>query len=434
MIQLRHNLCSWKPALAGNGALWRRCVLGLSLLGLSAPATAEGEFAIIAAKALLCERDGEQVIERAVVLVKDGKIEAVGSRAELQIPAGYEVHDVGASWVMPGMIDLHSHVGGPSGYNDMVFQVNSGLRVSATAIAGNPKLARPVAAGVTTILYIPGSGTNIGGQGVLMKTKRGDFEEVVVRDPGSLKVAQGDNPKRWGYRMQRGLMNHHIRYSLRQGKAYAERWSAHERGEGPEPERHINLDVYRDLHAGSIGISTHTQYYQVVLSTLRILRKEFGFPVFIDHGSFDSWRTGPIAKQLGVPAILGPREVMFHRSSRFDTDGAVQGSAWGFQKTGVELIGFNTDAPVVPQEELPLQSAMGVRYGFDNSAMGAVRGLTIVPAIVAGIEDRVGSLERGKQADLVIVTGDPSDPRTMVERVWIDGELEYEAKPGAQRW
>ncbi len=439
MTDLRPELRSWEPARAGLGEVCGRSLLALaslcSLAGLGlAESPDSGGLAILAAKALLCELEGEQLIERAVVLVQGNEIEAVGRQGELAVPSDYEVYDAGDSWVMPGMIDLHSHVGGPRGYNDMVFQVNSGLRVSATVIAGNPKLARPVAAGITTILYIPGSGTNVGGQGILMKTKEGAFEDVVLRNPGSLKIAQGDNPKRWGYTMQRGLMNHHIRYTLRQGKAYAERWAAFERGEGPEPERHLNLDVYRDLFSEEIGISTHTQYYQVVLSTLRILRMEFGFPTFIDHGSFDSWRLGALAEEIGVPAILGPRQVMFHRAYRFDTDGQVQGSAWGFQKSGTRLIGFNTDAPVMPQEELPLQSAMGVRYGFDNSELGAVRGLTIVPAVVAGIADRVGSLEPGKQADLVVISGDPSDPRSVVERVWIDGELEYEWQRGAQRW
>ena len=87
------------------------------------------------------------------------------------------------------------------------------------------------------------------------------------------------------------------------------------------------------------------------------------------------------------------------------------------------MIGFNTDAPVIPQEELPLQSAMGVRYGFDNSEFDAVRGVTIVPSKVAGIDHRVGSLMAGKDADILVVTGDPSDPRSAVEMVWIDGEL-----------
>jgi len=427
-----------------SGTAWLRGVLmgAVAACGLAAAASAGdgdlpdgGTFAIKTDKALLCELRGTQTVDHAVLLVEDGRIAAIGPESEVELPEGCEVLDVGASWLMPGMIDLHSHVGGLRGYNDMVFQLNPGLRVSATVRPGNANLARPLAAGITTILYIPGSGTNIGGQGILMKTYEGAFDDINVRNPGSLKVAQGDNPKRWAYGMQRTLMNHHIRHSMRQGKAYAQRWEAHERGDAPTPERHINLDVYRDLLAEEIGISTHTQYYQVVLSTLRILRMEFGFPTFIDHGSFDSWRLGEVAAEIGVPAILGPREVMWPTNPlRFPQDGRAEGSAWGFQKTGVELVGFNTDAGVLPQEELPLQSAMGVRYGFDNSNMAAVRGITIVPAIVCGQGDDLGSLEVGKLADLVVITGDPSDPRSSVELVWVGGKLVYEQPEGVRLW
>jgi len=414
--------------------------LALALTGLAPAALADAEgfadgaFAVCAAKVLVCEEEGLAAIDQGVLLVRDGRIVAVGGVDEIAIPADHEIIDVGDSWLMPGMIDLHSHVGGSGGLNDMVFQVNPGLRVGTSVVTGNANLVRPLAAGITSILYIPGSGTNIGGQGVLMKTHETEFEDAVIRNPGSLKIAQGDNPKRWGYRMNRALMNHHIRYALRQGKAYAMRWQEYEEGRASIPARHINLDVFRDLYNNEIAISTHTQYFQVVLATMRILRIEFGFPTFIDHGSFDSWLLGELAEEIGVPAILGPREVMFPRPGRFDTDGRVEGSAWGFQKMGVTKIGFNTDAPVLPQEELPLQSAMGVRYGFDNSTMDAVRGLTIVPAVVAGIGDELGSLEPGKLADLVVLTGDPSDPRTTVERVWIRGETVYEVSEEVRLW
>jgi imidazolonepropionase-like amidohydrolase len=408
---------------------------GAALAAAAEGVPSGGCFAVRTPKALLCELDGRQVLDDAIVLVREGKIEAIGTRREFEVPSDYKVFDTGASWTMPGMIDLHSHVGGRRGYNDMVFQLNPGLRVSATAEVGNERLRRPLAAGITTILYIPGSGTNIGGQGVLLKTHDASYDDAVVRNPGSLKIAQGDNPKRWGYGMNRALMNHHIRYSLREGKAYAMRWEEYERVGGARPQRRINLDVYRDLLRQEIAISTHTQYFQVVLATLRILRMEFGFPTFIDHGSFDSWRLGGVAQEIGVSAILGPREVMWPTSpTRFPVDGKAEGSAWGFQKMGVKLIGFNTDAPVLPQEELPLQSAMGVRYGFDNSDMGAVRGLTIVPAITCGLGESLGSLEPGKQADIVVLTGDPSDPRTTVEYVWIGGELAYEISEGERTW
>lgn len=391
--------------------------------------------AILAAKVLTATPEGEQVIDRGVVIVRDGKIERVAPRSEVDLTSGdYQVLDVGQSWVMPGMIDLHSHMGGTRGdINDMVYQTNPGLSVAPTVIPANPGLLTPLAAGITTILYIPGSGTNMGGQGVLMKTMAGTYEQVLVRDPGSLKIAQGDNPTRWGYGMGRLLMNHHLRTTISQGLRYAKAWLAFEAGTGEKPERDIRLDIFRPLHAHETQVSTHTQYYQLVMMSILMLSRDYGLDTFIDHGSFDSYETSELADRYDVAAILGPREVMWPSPPRYDTDGQVHGSAWGFQQRGHPRIGFNTDAPVVPQEELPLQAAMGVRYGMDNSHMDAVRGVTIIPALTAGIAHRVGSLEPGKDADLVVVGGDPVDPRSGVEAVLIEGRMVYDARQG-RRW
>ena len=391
--------------------------------------------ALRARKALTCEYESNRAIDDAVVLIREGRIVAIGTSDEVEIPEGAIVHDYGDRWLSPGLIDLHSHVGGSRGdINDMVYQLNSELRVTPAVQPDGSALQRPLAAGVTTILFIPGSGTNMGGTGVLMKLGHQGYEEALVRDPGSLKIAQGDNPKRWGYGMNRILMNWGLRYRLRRGRAYARAWDAYDSGQGPKPKRELSLDVFRDLYGGRTQVSTHTQYYQLVLMTLTMLARDFELPTYIDHGSFDSWKTAPLAEELGVAAILGPREINVPRPPRFDTDGRIEGTAWGFQENGNVAIGFNTDAPVVPQEELAIQAAMGVRYGLNNDRGQGLRGVTIVPARVSGLGGRVGSLEVGKDADILVVTGDPIDPRTSVDATWIDGELFYDAQDGGRIW
>src|SRR5687768_14167264 len=180
-----------------------------------------------AAKVLTATDEPPGWIDDAIVLVKDGRIEAVGPASSLEVPADYPLIDVGERWVMPGMIDLHTHVAGSQNandINDMVLQTNEGLRASSAVVPGTEMLRREVAAGVTTVLFIPGSGTNIGGQGVLLKTGLSDYESMCVRDPGSLKIAQGDNPTRWGYGMGRSMMNYHIRTQVKKGIAYAKTW------------------------------------------------------------------------------------------------------------------------------------------------------------------------------------------------------------------
>jgi imidazolonepropionase-like amidohydrolase len=318
--------------------------------------------------------------------------------------------------------------------------------VSSSVDPGNQYLQRAVAGGVTVVLYIPGSGTNMSGWGVLLKTPRMLYEEALIRDPGSLKVAQAVNPERWAMGVGRSFMNWNLRNTFRRGVAYAKAWEASERGEGeapPPPRIDVQWEIFRHLVAKRAAVSAHTQIYQIVLMTLTMIRQEFGLDVFIDHGTFDSWRTAALAEELDVPAILGPRSISrqyvgFY--AEIDTDGRFEGVAARFQSEGHTAIGFNTDA-INPSfgsgpstEELPLQAAMGVRWGMTNQRLEALRGLTIVPAMAASIEDRVGSLEVGKDADLVISGGDPTDPRNRIRRVYVEGRLVHDREDDRTVW
>jgi imidazolonepropionase-like amidohydrolase len=396
-------------------------------------------YAIKAAKALLCPFEGAQVLDNAVVVVADGKIEAVGPAATTPIPEGYEVLDVGDQWVMPGLVELHCHVAGPNmlsvnDINDMVYLTNPGLRASAAVTPQNTSLRRAIAGGVTTVLYIPGSGTNMGGQGVLLKTVRDTYEEMEVRNPGSLKLAQAGNPERWLLRPGRSFMNWNTRNTFRRGIAYAKRWETWRKEGGARPEVDPQFEVIRALYERRAQVSTHTQIYQVVLMTITMVRQELGLDVYIDHGTFDGHRAGGLAEENDVFAILGPRGISRFYGELINTDGRILGVAAEYQREGHTRIGFNTDSPVLPQEQLSLQAAMGVRYGLDTSNLEHVRGLTIIPATAAGIADRVGSLEVGKDADLLVVTGDPADPRSSVEQAFIEGERVYDTTTDHRRW
>ncbi len=394
--------------------------------------------ALHAKKVLTAEFDGRAVVNNGTVLVKDGRIEAVGATRDVQVPAGYEELDLGDRWLAPGMIDLHSHVGGTFDINDMVWLTNPGIRASTAVIPANPSLKRAVAGGVTSILFIPGSGTNIGGQGVLVRTGPDKYEEAEIRNPGSMKLAQAGNPERYGVYggIGRSYMNWNTRGTFRRGVAYAKRIDGNDSDESPK--RDLQFEVFRDLVAGKTQVSTHTQIFQVVLMTLNMVHDEFDIPVYIDHGTFDGWRAAAEAEKRGVFAIIGPRQIDTPAPAYVRWSGSnperVQGCAAGYQAAGHTRVGFNTDSPVVPQEELMVQAAMGVRYGFDSSNMDHVRGITIVPAMASGIGDQVGSIEVGKFADLLVVTGDPADPRCSVEMVLQSGKKVYDTEVDTRRW
>jgi dihydroorotase-like cyclic amidohydrolase len=430
-----------------------------SLFGWNDPGTpGEPPLAIVAAKALTCAQDlGEtQVIDGALVLVVDGEIAWIGPAEEADLPEGTVVRDVGERWLMPGMIDLHSHIAGTPDWGTHVYLTNPGCRVSSCVVPDYPALRRGIAGGVTTVLFIPGSATNMGGQGVLLKTGFPHYEDMLIRDPGSLKLAQAGNPESWVMGVSRSFMNWNTRNTFRRGLAYAAAWELHGRGEGPAPEKNIQWEVFRDLFAKRTQVSTHTQLYQVVMTTVTMLKGEFGLDAYIDHGTFDGWRAAGLAAEAGIPAILGPRQAAYSVDFmmrglapyrfKMDSDGRIDGVAAKYQEGGHREIGFNTDAidlnllpefmrpGIVTTEELSLQAAMGVRYGMGNDLMEAVRGITIVPAKAAGLAHRVGSLELGKDADLLVITGDPADPRTSVEAVFLEGERVYDIEVDERRW
>jgi imidazolonepropionase-like amidohydrolase len=394
--------------------------------------------ALKTAKALTVPFEGPQFIDNAVVLVRDGLIEAVGPARETAIPAGYEVIDVGERWLAPGMVELHAHIAGTWDINDMVYLTNPGVRASTAVRTGNMNLKRGLAGGVTTILFIPGSGTNIGGQGVLLKTGLDGYENARIRNPGSLKLAQAGNPERWVIRPGRSFMNWNTRNTFRRGVAYAKRWEEAERNGEAKPKKNVQWEVMRKLRKNEAQISTHTQIYQVANMTLTMVAKELGLPVFIDHGTFDAYRVAPRAKELGVSAILGPRAIDVPSSLMMGWAGTnperIQGVAAGYQEGGMTMIGFNTDSPVIPQEELSLQASMGVRYGFRYDNLESIRGLTIIPAKTVAIDHLVGSLEPGKHADILVVGGDPADPRSGVELILIEGKRVYDTSTERRRW
>ena len=394
--------------------------------------------AILAKKIVLAEFRGKSVQDNGVILIKDGKIQKIGARGEVTIPAEYEVMDVGDRWLIPGLVEMHNHISGRFGLNDMVYLANPGLRASADVEAGNPMTRLGLAGGVTSVLYIPGSGTNVGGQGVLLRTGFDTYERCEIRNPGSLKLAQAGNPERWLMRPGRTLMNYNTRNTFRRGIAYAKTWEAYERDGGVKPRLNPQWEIFRHLRKREVHISTHTQMYQVVLKTITLVHDELGLPFFIDHGTFDTWRLAGEAEKREIFGVLGPRNVDPPSQTMIRWAGSapehMQGVAAGYQKNGFTRIGFNTDSPVIPQEELSTQAALGIRYGLDDKNMVALRVLTIVPAMAGGIGDRVGSLEVGKDADILVTTGNIVDPSQYVELVLQLGEVVYNPQEEGRRW
>jgi imidazolonepropionase-like amidohydrolase len=372
---------------------------------------------------------GEPIID-GVILIADKKIVAVGKAGDIAIPAGCEVVHHPNSFAMPGLIEAHSHVGGTSDLNEMVYQTNPELRNWDQAVPHNEQLKVAIAGGVTTICFIPGSGTNMGGWGTLMKTGPGKLSEVILKAPGVLKIAQAGNPERADGEVGSGKvgMNHVIREQLLEGRVYVQQWDMYEAGKLAEkPRVNLRLEYFKPLFHQEIPVVVHTQQYQVVQSTLRMLVDEMNLKIVIDHGTFDAFKLADEVNKRGIPVMAGPRGLYYEPG-----DGQIKGIVSEYAKRGTVMLGVNTDSPVIPQEELSFQAAMAVRLGWDEEK--AIRGVTIEAAKALMIADRVGSLEVGKDADIVISTGSIIDPRNYVEQVFINGASVYDIKKDRRRF
>lgn len=398
------------PLAACAGATRSPDVVETALSPLS---DGESGYALHLTKILTVDGD-DRVFDGGTILVRGAEIEYVGEH--VVPPEGYEELVIDGAWALPGMVDLHSHVvvDGWGDINDMVYPVNPGLSTRPTIRTSNSNLRRACSAGVTTTFLIPGSGTSISGFGVLAKAKTdATYEGAVLRDPGGMKAAQNYNPQRTGDLGGAWCGLAWIKQDINDKAVGALR-------NGHDPHLDFSLENLMKVHAGELPVLIHCASAEGVANVVRMWKVDYGTECVVSHGSWDGYKAAGFAAQHGVPVNHGPRTMDY---GLFMRPGKITGGAKEYVDAGVPLFSLNTDSPIVPQEELFLQGSMSARLGADAYQM--VRALTTHPAqsILAG--DRIGSLEVGKDADIVVCSGDPLDPRSRVELVLIDGQIEY---------
>ncbi|MGA1533521.1 MAG: amidohydrolase family protein [Planctomycetota bacterium] len=398
------------------------------LLGAPLPLAgqpAEGVQAFRVGKVITMDA-GDTVVNRAVVLVEGGRITAIGRSGEVEIPAGAAVHEHPDLWLVPGMVDAHNHTGGSSSdLHDYVFLTNPGYRTLESVVTESKDIVRAQSGGITSVLLIPGSGNNMSGFGTLLRTGGGLVEEAVVKPYGSIKVAQAGNPEGYffgGRRTGRSFMNYNTRQTLVKAKEYHDRWTAFETGSaGEAPAIDPIFEGFRGLFRREFVASVHTQGYQVMMTTVDMLARKLGIRTVLDHCTFDGYKIAPLVlKDPTIRVINGPRQLQFDRSVR-----KIYGNAARWWAGGVRQLGINTDAPVIPQEELPYQATMACYFGW--TPYEALKGITAVPAESLMLEEQ-GTIEVGKEASFGLWTGDPIDPRHHCRVTVVEGRVVYEAE------
>jgi imidazolonepropionase-like amidohydrolase len=375
-------------------------------------------------------------VDGGTVLVRHGKITDVGG--DVAVPAGVAVIDAAGSWVLPGFIEAHGHVGvheeaeGWAGQdtNEMTEPVTAQVRALDAINPADLGFRDAISGGVLAVNVNPGSGNPIGGQTVALKCWGRTVDEMVLRQPSGMKSALGENPKRV-YGDQKKMPSTRlgtaavIRGAFVDAVNYLRRIEAEERkpeGERKPVNRDLKLEALGQVLRREIPWRQHCHRADDIATAIRIA-DEFGYDLVIDHGT-EAHLLADIIAARGTPVIIGP---LLTSRSKIELRNRSMANPGRLARAGV-TIAITTDHPIVPINFLAHQAALSVKEGLDHET--ALRALTINPARIVGIDDRLGSIEVGKDADLAIWSGDPLDLRSRVERALIDGVQVYAYENG----
>ena len=373
--------------------------------------------------------------DNGVVLIEGGKITAVGPAASVAVPAGAKVVDAAGRVVTPGLVDSHSHLGlGPSGGvtedNETSNPVTPELRIidSIHPEGEGPdegQFRRALAEGVTAVVARPGSGNVIGGQSAVLKLRGGTVDDMVILFPADMKMALG----RKGAYAAKGVMPttkmgaaYLVRKALVEAAEYGEALERHEKQKAKDPKaappaRDLGKEALLKVVRREIPVHIHVDSSDDIMTAVR-LAEEFKFLRLSLGHAVESYKVAGELARRGVAVVVGPQMTAYDDGER------LVNLAGYLADKGVH-VDIMTDADVVQESFLRYQAAIAVKYGMDPRR--ALEAITLNPARTMGLEARIGSLEPGKDADLVVFDGDPFDVATRVLTVFIDGRAVYEA-------
>lgn len=371
-----------------------------------------------------------RVINHGVILISKGKIKAIGPASDVAVPDEYMVIDASDRWVMPGIVEAHTHIAVEGGFNDMVTTINPELEIGDCVNLEDIAAEKAVAGGITTIHTMPGSGTNLAGFTVIVKLDGSHPEKAIVREIGAMKIAQAYNPERRAgdLGLTRMGMAWMLRQILNQAKEYTESWKSYESDQSKnKPAYKPGLENMRKTFNHEIPAIVHSAEPWGILESMYMFHDEYQMDTIATHTSFCGYMVGEeAAKREKVHVNIGPRLVDF-RGWSAPIDGRFHGMGAEYISRGVKNLSINTDSVGWDmQEELAFQASMSVHYGLDE--MIAMEAITIQPARALGVDDRIGSLEVGKDADIVVKKESLLDVTAPVDLVLINGRIVYQRK------
>jgi len=363
-------------------------------------------------------------IENGVLLVTDGEIRAVGASGDVRIPRNAEVIDVAGDVIVPGLVDSHSHIGQPAG-GDRSSPIQPEARVLDSINVRDAGFKRALAGGITTVNVMSGSGLLMSGQSIYVKLREGNSIESIAykKDDGSvdggMKMANGTNPRGDnpfpGTRAKSAAL---VRQKFVAAQEYMKKIDNADGDADKMPERDLAMEALVEVLKGERVVHHHTHRHDDILTVLR-LQEEFGFRVVLHHVS----EAHRVANEIAAAGVAASIVLIDSPGGKLEAQYTDFENAPALERAGVN-VGFHTDDYITDSRLFMRQAALGVRAGMSRET--ALRALTLAGAEMLGLDDRIGTLERGKDADFVILSGDPLSVYTRVLETWVEGVRRFD--------
>lgn len=351
----------------------------------------------------------DEIIENGSVLIKDGKIRDVGK--DIIAPLDARVIDAKGRMVTPGFIDAHSHLGmfeegigfeGSDG-NETTDPITPHLRAIDGINPMDVAFKEAYQGGVTTAVTGPGSANIIGGTFAAIKTYGHRVDDMIIKDPVAMKIAFGENPKRVYNSKKKSPMTRMATAAILRNSLFKAREYMYKKENAKDqlemPKFNIKLEALIPVLKKEIPLKAHAHRADDIFTSLRIAR-EFDLDISLDHCTEGHLIVDDLARE-GKPAIVGPT---LGSKSKFELKNKTFDTPKILNQAGIK-IAITTDSPVIPLHYLSLCAGLAHKAGLDE--IEALKAITINPAEIIGLEDRIGSIEEGKDADIVIFNGNP---------------------------
>ena len=387
----------------------------VGILLLACPAFAQSQ-AIAFTGAKIIPIAGPEIGEGTLV-VRDGKIVAVGSSSSVRTPSGATMVDARGRVIMPGLVDSHSHIGEAAGA-DSSDPIQPEVRVMDAINVRDAGIQKAQAGGITTVNIMPGSGYLLSGQTIYLKLRDGGtIDDLIIRLPdgrvaGGMKMANGTNPRKGppfpGTRAKAAAL---MREELVKAQEYREKMRNSDASK--RPARDLGMEALAEVLDGTRVVHHHTHRHDDILTVLR-LAKEFGFRVVLQHVS-EGWK---VADEIAVAKAPASIIMIDSPGGKLETVDLSYRTGKIMEDAGV-LVGFHTDDGITDSRLFLRSAALAVRAGMSRAK--ALEAMTIANAKMLELDHRTGTLEPGKDADFIVLSGDPLSVYTHVLETWVEG-------------